>query len=125
LGKNGGVVMVNFGGNFIDPRKVGMAGILWDALLHAGPSPVPLSLLLDQIDHVARVAGIDHVGLGSDFDGTLFLPEGASDVAGFPRISAGLMERGWSEADLRKLLGENLLRVFESAELAPAAEAAQ
>jgi membrane dipeptidase len=125
VGTNGGVVMVNFGGSFIDPRKVGIAGIVWDAFRHAGPSPVPLSLLLDQLDHVARVAGVDHVGLGSDFDGTLFLPEGANDVAGFPRISAGLMERGWPEADLRKLLGENLLRALEAAASATAPEAAQ
>lgn len=125
VGTNGGVVMVNFGGNFIDPRKVGIASILWDAFLHAGPSPVPLSLLLDQLEHVARVAGVDHVGLGSDFDGTLFLPEGANDVAGFPQISAGLMQRGWSPAELRKLLGENLLRALEAAESATAPEAAQ
>jgi membrane dipeptidase len=67
---------------------------------------------------VARVAGIDHVGLGSDFDGTLFLPEGASDVAGFPNITAGLLERGHSDAEIRKILGENLLRVMAEAEAA-------
>jgi membrane dipeptidase len=91
--------------------------VLWDALVHLGPSPVPLARLLDQIEHVARVAGSDLVGFGSDFDGTLFLPEGARDVAGFPAITAGLAERGWGESDLRKLLGENTLRVL--AETAP------
>ena len=65
---------------------------------------------------MARVAGIDHVGLGSDFDGTLFMPEGARDVAGFPNITAGLLDRGFSEDQIRKILGENLLRVFAQAE---------
>jgi membrane dipeptidase len=79
---------------------------------------VSLARLLDHIDHVAQVAGIDHVGLGSDFDGTLFLPEGARDVAGFPNITAGLLARGHSEADIRKILGENLLRAMQAAEAA-------
>jgi len=113
---NGGVVMVNFGGVFIDPAKAGTGAVVLDWLLHLGPSPVPLARLLDQIEHVARVAGIDHVGLGSDFDGTLFLPEGARDVAGFPNVTAGLLARGFSESDVRKVLGENLLRVFAEAE---------
>ncbi len=116
VGKNGGVVMVNFGGSFIDPRKAGYGKTALDMLRHLGPSPVPLARLLDQIDHVARVAGIDHVGLGSDFDGTLFMPEGARDVAGFPNITAGLLGRGFSEDQIRGILGENLLRVFAQAE---------
>ncbi len=114
VAKNGGVVMVNFGGAFIDPRKAGTGRVLWDALLHLGPSPVPLARLLDQFEHVARVAGEDHVGLGSDFDGTLFLPEGAGDVTGFSNLSAGLAARGWSDDAIRKLLGENTLRVLDA-----------
>ena len=116
VGANGGVVMVNFGGTFIDPAKAGAGAVALDWLLHLGPSPVPLARLLDQIEHVARVAGVDHVGLGSDFDGTLFLPEGARDVAGFPNVTAGLLARGFPEDDVRKILGENLLRVFAEAE---------
>jgi len=116
VGLNGGVVMVNFGGSFIDPRKAGTWNALRDILLHFGPSPVPLAFLLDQIEHVARTAGFDHVGLGSDFDGTLFLPEGVRDVSGFPNITAGLLARGWTEEQVRKLLGENFLRVFAQAE---------
>jgi membrane dipeptidase len=116
VGTNGGVVMLNFGGTFIDPRKADYGKAVLDILRHLGPSPVPMARLLDQIDHVARVAGIDHVGLGSDFDGTLFMPEGARDVAGFPNITAGLLERGFSEDQTRKILGENLLRVFAQAE---------
>ncbi len=113
---SGGVVMVNFGGAFIDPRKAGTWNMLWDALLHLGPSSTPLSALLDHIDHVVHVAGVDSVGLGSDFDGTLFLPDEARDVAGFPAITAGLLERGHSAEDIRKILGENLLRAFGETE---------
>jgi membrane dipeptidase len=116
VGMNGGVVMVNFGGSFIDPAKAGYGKAAVDILLHLGPSNVPLSRLIDQIDHVARVAGIDHVGLGSDFDGTLFMPEGARDVAGFPNITAALLARGFSEPEIRKILGGNLLRAFAQAE---------
>jgi membrane dipeptidase len=120
VASNGGIVMVNFGGSFIDPAKAGAWRAAGDVLLHLGPSPVPLARLLDQIEHVVRVAGIDHAGLGSDFDGTLFLPEGVSDVAGFPNITAGLLERGFSDAEIRKILGENLLRVMAEAESASA-----
>jgi membrane dipeptidase len=115
VGENGGVVMVNFGGMFIDSRKAGMKGATWDWITNLGNTPVPLAMLLDHIEHIARVAGHDHVGLGSDFDGTVFLPEGVKDVSGYPAITAGLAERGWSEADIRKLLGENVLRVLEAA----------
>jgi membrane dipeptidase len=116
IAQTGGVVLVNFGGAFIDPAKAGTWNAAQDLLLHLGPSPVPLARLLDHIDHVARVAGIDHVGLGSDFDGTLFLPEGVRDAAGLPNVTAGLLARGHSEADVRKILGENLLRVLAAAE---------
>ena len=72
----------------------------------------PLSALIDHIDHVATVAGIDHVGLGSDFDGFPILPEGLQSAADLPKITAALVERGYGEEQLKKLLGENLLRVF-------------
>jgi membrane dipeptidase len=76
------------------------------------PRP-PLSLLIDHIDHIAKVAGIDHVGLGSDFDGVGGqLPEGIDSVADLPKITAALMARGYSADDCRKILGGNLLRVF-------------
>ena len=124
VGENGGVVMVNFGGSFIDPRKASMGGIAWDWVLGLGSRPVPLDRLLDQIDHIAQLAGVEHVGLGSDFDGTLFLPEGARDVSQLPNVTAGLLERGYAEADVRKVLGENVLRVMEQAEIAALAVAA-
>jgi membrane dipeptidase len=117
VARNGGIVMVNFGGSFIDARKVTTWRAIKDVVLHLGPSRVSLDLLLDHIDHVVGVAGIDHVGLGSDFDGTLFLPEEACDVSGFPNVTAGLMDRGYSEAEIRKVLGQNALRVLEKAEV--------
>lgn len=80
------------------------------------PRP-PLSALIDQIDHIAKVAGVDHVGLGSDFDGISGqLPQGIDSPADFPKITAALMERGYSAEDCRKILGGNLLRVFHEVE---------
>lgn len=80
------------------------------------PRP-PLSMLIDHIDHIAKVAGVDHVGLGSDFDGVSGqLPEGLDSPADFPKITAALMARGYSAEDCRKILGGNLLRVFREVE---------
>jgi membrane dipeptidase len=110
--------MINFGGAFLDPRKATPWKVVWDAIVHLGPSPVPLDLLLDHIDHAVRIAGVDHVGLGSDFDGTLFLPKGLDDVSDFPNITAGLVERGHSPTAIRKILGGNALRVLEQVEAA-------
>jgi membrane dipeptidase len=79
------------------------------------PRP-PLSALIDHIDHVAKVAGIDHVGLGSDFDGVTSLPEGIDSVADLPKITAALVERGYSREDIDKILGGNILRVMREVE---------
>jgi membrane dipeptidase len=80
------------------------------------PRP-PLSALIDQIDHIAKVAGVDHVGLGSDFDGVSGqLPEGIDSAADLPKITAALVARGYSAADCEKILGGNLLRVFREVE---------
>jgi membrane dipeptidase len=80
------------------------------------PRP-PLSMLIDHIDHIAKVAGVDHVGLGSDFDGVSGqLPEGLDSPADLPKITAALMERGYSAEDCRKILGGNLMRVFREVE---------
>jgi membrane dipeptidase len=80
------------------------------------PRP-PLSALIDHIDHIAKVAGIDHVGLGSDFDGINGqLPEGIDSAADLPKITEALMARGYSAEDCRKILGGNLLRVFREVE---------
>ena len=80
------------------------------------PRP-PLSMVIDHIDHIAKVAGIDHVGLGSDFDGVSGqLPEGLDSPADLPKITAALMARGYSAEDCHKILGGNLLRVFREVE---------
>lgn len=142
IAKNGGVVMVNFYPGFID-RKSAEAGKARDTRLKpqldalgiqfkddpkrlaeetkkledADPlPPTPLSVLIDHIDHIARVAGVDHVGLGSDFDGVPSLPEGMKDVSELPNITYELLRRGYSEKDIRKVLGENFIRVFTEAE---------
>jgi membrane dipeptidase len=69
-------------------------------------------MLIDHIDHIAKVAGIDHAGLGSDFDGIPSSPEGIDSAADLPKITAALMERGYSAEDCRKILGGNFLRFF-------------
>ncbi len=75
----------------------------------------PLDRLVDHIEHIVKVAGIDHVGLGSDFDGVAALPEGIEDCASLPKLTQRLVDRGFGAADIRKILGENFLRVMEEA----------
>jgi membrane dipeptidase len=87
-------------------------GKQWAAKL---PRP-PLKSLIDHIDHIAKVAGIDHVGLGSDFDGVSSLPEGIDSAADLPKITAELMKRGYSAEDCKKVLGGNFMRVFREVE---------
>jgi membrane dipeptidase len=83
----------------------------------AHPEPrATLSQVADQIEYVRKVAGVDHVGIGSDFDGITEVVQGLEDVSTFPALFAELARRGWSDNDLRKLAGENLLRVFSQAE---------
>jgi len=79
------------------------------------PRP-PFSSLIDHIDHIAKVAGVDHVGLGSDFDGVPALPQGIDSVADLPKITQALLDRGYSPEQVRKILGGNLLRVFRRVE---------
>ncbi len=133
---NDGVVLVNFFADVvngaldadvmaavrerIEREHGGDYARLWDALRAEtearGLRRATLDDLLDHIEHVARVAGVDHVGLGSDFDGVTALPEGMEDVTRLPWITYGLLKRGFSEADVRKILGGNLLRVLREAE---------
>jgi membrane dipeptidase len=70
----------------------------------------------DQVEYVRRVAGVEHVGIGGDFDGNTEWPEGLSDVSMYPNLFAELIRRGWSDADLKLLAGENVLRALERAE---------
>jgi membrane dipeptidase len=136
LPRNGGVVMVTFVGSFVSPRirehqrrrtdalaaarrgadsaAAREAARAWD---RANPAPVAtVAEVADHVDHVRRVAGIDHVGLGGDYDGTTDLPAGMEDVSGYPALLTELARRGWSEADLRKVAGENALRALRRAE---------
>lgn len=122
IARNGGVVNVNFYSNFLDPRfraskdsidRLYEAESQRDAAVRTLPRP-PLAVLLDHIDHIVRVAGIDHVGLGSDFDGVGgLLPAGLDDVTRMPLIAQGLLDRGYSTPDIGKILGGNMLRVME------------
>ena len=102
LGTNGGVLMINF----------------YPAYL--GDGRVDVETLLDQIDHAVQVAGVDHVGLGSDFDGVPSLPVGMEDATRLPWITYGLLKRGYAEGDVRKILGLNTLRALDAAEAASA-----
>ena len=83
---------------------------------------VPFSTLIDHFDHVAQVAGIDHVGIGSDFDGFATLPAGITSVADLPSITRALSDRGYTADQLRKILGGNLLRVFADVQAEAAKE---
>jgi membrane dipeptidase len=91
-----------------------------------GPAPIAtLVQVADHIDHVAKVAGHDHVGLGSDFYGSTDEPKGLEDVSRYPELFAELIRRGWSERDLEKLAGGNMLRVLAAAEATASRLAAQ
>ena len=141
LAVNGGVCMVTFVPAFVSPECAAwQAGLLaeldrrgldrrdmaaWDAV---GPEweaahPVPeatLTQVADHIDHVRAVAGIDHIGIGGDYDGSAAMPTGLSDVSGYPALFAELLTRGWTEPDCAALAGGNLLRVLRDAENAAA-----
>jgi membrane dipeptidase len=81
------------------------------------PRPVAtVATVADHLDHMREVAGIDHVGIGGDFDGTASTPAGLDDVSGYPNLIAELLRRGWSEADLAKLTWQNAVRVLRDAE---------
>jgi membrane dipeptidase len=81
--------------------------------LVAGIPRTPFSILIDHIDHIANVAGVDHVGLGSDFDGITEAPAGMDDVTAFPRIAEALLDRGYAATEVQKILGGNMMRVME------------
>lgn len=88
-----------------------------DKLYAANPlPPVPYTRIVDHIDHMVKIAGIDHVGIGSDFDGISSVPVGMEDVSHLPAIRDELKRRGYSDADIRKIMGENFMRVFAQVE---------
>lgn len=135
---NGGIVMVPFVTGFVSPAvalyEQSMRPTITDLRKQYGddtvaikraidewraahPAPhATLAQVADQIDYVRKVAGVDHVGIGADFDGITEVVQGLEDVSKYPALFAELARRGWSDTDLKKLAGENLLRVFAQAE---------
>ena len=118
IAETDGVVMINFSGLFLDPRKTTEWKVFmgWHWFTQPRQPETPLSLLIDHIDHIVQVAGIDHVGLGSDFDGSISFPQGLKDVSDLPNITVELMRRGYPDEDIRKILGGNALRVLANVE---------
>ncbi|MGW7359327.1 dipeptidase [Streptomyces sp. NPDC054802] len=138
LPANGGVAMVTFVPKFVLPAAVewtraadenlrahGLHHLdtteramkIHEAFEAAHPRPVATAATVaDHLDHMREVAGIDHIGIGGDFDGTAFTPAGLEDVAGYPNLIAELLHRGWSDADLAKLTWHNAVRVLRAAE---------
>lgn len=136
VAENGGIVMVNFYPPFVladlADRSLGMLKDSRTLMAELGDEQAvdeellrrwgtvdntgDVGTIVDHIEHIARVAGIDHVGLGSDFDGVDLLPSGLEDASCYPNITAELLRRGWTEPDVRKVLGENALRVLQAVE---------
>ena len=142
IAKNGGVIQLNFNPGFIDSSfdKKEMAFLKkhaaeFDSLMKSGMGDFysmdhlynkyaeeannirpPLSLLIDHVDYIVKLVGIDYVGLGSDFDGVNLTPQQLDDVTSYPLITKALVERGYRKKDIRKILGVNFLRVLEANE---------
>jgi len=138
LPKNGGVVMVTFVPGFLSPKVAAWnklqtaaedrlkqqhptdaaavkAGV--DAWTAANPAPrATVTDVADHIDHIRQVAGIDHIGLGGDFDGITAVPLGMEDVSTYPVVTAELLRRGYKDDDIKKILGQNILRVMRAVE---------
>ena len=136
LAKNGGVIGINFGGDFVSPKEVETARQTFAA--HAAVEPdltgraldefaakyyldnynimkqnqATIEDVADHIDHAVKLAGVDHVGIGSDWDGIDSVPAGLEDVSKMPALTALLLQRGYSEGDVKQILGGNFLRVM-------------
>ncbi|RYF88617.1 MAG: membrane dipeptidase, partial [Chitinophagaceae bacterium] len=139
IGKNGGVISLNFYSGFIDPAYAKRQKDFFakyaeelraltsqfdrnraiDTLMSRHPSEAEsirpsLSLLIDHVDHIVKLIGTDHVGIGADFDGAESFPQGLNSVADFPKITGALIERGYSDADITKILGGNFIRLLKA-----------
>ncbi len=140
IAKNGGVIHLNFYSGFVDStynerrrnfidrhrhERDSLRTLKWpryqvdEWIAEKYPAEADtirpsMNLLLDHLDHIVRLAGIDHVGIGSDFDGIESAPVPLNDVASFPLLTKALLKRGYSKADVRKILGENFIRVFKA-----------
>lgn len=144
IAKNGGVIHLNFYSGFVDAAFENRSRAFKerhraevDSLRRINPEPYyseevlfklypdevgalrpPLSMLIDHLDHIVKIAGVDHVGLGSDFDGVSSLPIGLNDVTDMQAITRELARRGYSKTDIKKILGENFMRVLRANEAA-------
>src|SRR4029079_19430224 len=107
VAKKGGVVQANFYCNFLTTQK---------------PPRATLDDVVAHIDHIRKIAGIDEIGIGSDFDGIDCVPVGLEDVSKYPNLTRALLEKGYSAADIRKIYGGNLLRVMKTVEKVAAAK---
>jgi membrane dipeptidase len=142
IGKNGGVIHLNFYSGFVDSTFEKRSDAFtakhkteMDSMLKINPEPYfmqvylfekyptevknlrpPMSMLLDHLDYIVKMIGVDHVGLGSDFDGVNSLPQQLDDVTTYPLITKALLERGYSKNDVRKILGGNFLRLLKANE---------
>src|SRR5437667_1975593 len=132
---NGGIVMVNLSPGFVSQtfRAYGDSTSAWARALRAAGADsatradsmrawdaraphATLRQVADHIEHIRQVAGVDYVGIGSDFDGITEVPDGLEDVSKFPDLIAELLRRGWTELDVKKVAGLNILRVMRAAE---------
>ncbi len=138
VARNGGVVMVNYYDGFLDPGKSAVAlqqRVRQKELARQfpkdpsrvesesekwykehTPGKTPISVLMDHYEHIIRVAGIDHVGIGSDFDGAGGFPDGMDDISKLPNLTFELLKRAFTDTEIKKVLGENLLRVMAANE---------
>lgn len=140
VGKNGGVIHLNFYSGFLDSNYNRRKETFWNAhsaerdslkntqwtsyeidewlsKKYSAEAQVlrpPLSLLIDHIDYIVRMIGPDHVGLGSDFDGIESTPQGLDDVTAMPLVTKALLQRGYSKKDIKKILGENFIRILNA-----------
>ncbi|MFD9333444.1 dipeptidase [Streptomyces sp. NPDC060028] len=146
LAANGGVAMATFVPKFILPAAVEWTraadeNLRAHGLHHLDTTPEAMALhrafeaqrprpvataatVADHLDHMREVAGVDHIGIGGDYDGTAFTPSGLDDVAGYPNLIAELLTRGWSKADLAKLTWSNAVRALRDAEAVAREESA-
>jgi membrane dipeptidase len=141
LAGNGGVCMVTFVPKFVSPAFAqwaastqaeaeaeaerrgigprdlgGVESLLQERARRDPPPQATVDDVVRHVEHVREVAGVEHVGIGGDYDGSAFMPAGLPDVSGYPRLFAALAERGWSDTDLARLAGGNVLRVLQAAD---------
>ena len=142
VGKNGGVIDLNFYSGFVDSnfsskearflkahaaeldslkrtgmqQEYAMSIITEKYAAEAMEARPPLSMILDHLDHIVKLAGVDHVGIGSDFDGITSSPQQLDDVTSYPTITKALLDRGYSKKDVTKIMGGNLVRVLKANE---------